>query len=54
MTTQQPASDSMLVQTAQMVAIANRQRLLSREAQNRTVATAVAEALRNIRLQGQG
>jgi hypothetical protein len=52
MTTQQPASNTMLVQTAQMVAITNRQRLLNREAEARTVANAVAETLRNIRLQG--
>jgi hypothetical protein len=48
----QPANNYRLAQTAQLVALANRQRLLLQQSENRTVKTAVAEALRNIRLRG--
>jgi hypothetical protein len=44
MTTPQPRPP--LIQTAQLVALANRQRLLQRQAEERAIAKAVAQALK--------
>jgi hypothetical protein len=41
-----PAPASPLTQTAQLVALANRQRLLQRQAEERLIAKAVAQALK--------
>jgi len=46
MTTQLPAPSGPLVQQAQLVALANRQSLLIREAQEKAIAKAVARALK--------
>lgn len=46
MTTQPPAYSAPLTQQAQLLQLANRQRLLMREAENRAIAKAVAKALK--------
>lgn len=47
MTTQTPAYAAPLTQQAQLLQLANRQRLLLREAQDRAIAKAVAKALKS-------
>lgn len=46
MNTPQAAGASSVVQTAQLVQLANRQRLLQRQAEERAIAKAVAQALK--------
>lgn len=47
MTTLQPTGAPSVVQTAQLVQLANRQRLLQRQAEDRVIAKAVAQALKS-------
>jgi len=46
MTTSHPQPQPQLIQTAQLVALANRQRLLQRQAEDRAIAKAVVQALK--------